>query len=369
MILPLITFEHSNFRLKSKKYLNDMKQGLRFRLTAALAATTLTLLLNGLWGQPCLAQSTTDASPSTQTVNTTNYPARAIHLVVPFPAGGGNDFIARFLAQRLQIALKQPVIIDNKAGAGGLMGNEFVVQAAPDGYTLLLASASYTVNAALYPLKYDPLQDITPVAQLSQGAFVLVANPKLNVKSISELISFAKAHPKEINIASSGEGSILHLSAELLMNKASIELTHIPYKGGAQALSDTIAGQTQLFFSTPSVALPFIKSGKLKALGVSTIKRTPVLSDVQTITEAGVSGFEVNVWHGILAPKGLPSNITNKLNSEINFAMNSKEAQELLEKDGVYPINANPEQFQALLKREIISWRDVVKKANIQINQ
>lgn len=315
------------------------------------------------------AQGASDSTLPSQSIARTSFPSRPIHLVVPFPPGGGNDFIARFLAQRLQTALKQPVIVDNKAGAGGLLGNEFVLQSAADGYTLLLASASYTVNAALYPLKFDPLLDVSPVAQLSQGAFVLVANSKLNVNSISDLISLAKAHPKEINIASSGEGSILHLSAELLMNKASIDLTHIPYKGGAQALSDTISGQTQLFFSTPSVALPFIKSGKLKALGVSTLKRAPVLSFIPTLNEAGISGFEVNVWHGILAPKGLAQNITNRLNSEINLAMNSKEAQELLEKDGVYPMSATPEQFQDLLRREIISWKEVVQKANIQIKQ
>ena len=335
----------------------------------ALKATALTIILNAMSFQATFAQGLTDSTTSPQAMANTSYPSKAIHLVVPFPAGGGNDFIARFLAQRLQASLKQAVIVDNKAGAGGLMGNEFVVQSAPDGYTLLLASASYTVNAALYPLKYDPLQDVSAVAQLSQGAFVLVANPKLSAKNIAELIALAKARPKELNIASSGEGSILHLSAELLMNKAAIELTHIPYKGGAQALCDTIAGQTQLFFSTPSVALPFIKTGKLRALGVSTNKRTAVLPEVPTLNEAGVPGYEVNVWHGILAPKGLPSNITNKLNAEINTAMNSKEAQELLEKDGVYPMSGSPEQFQSLLRREIISWKDVVKKANIQINQ
>jgi len=357
------------------EHMNTMKRQatkgiqLCFNQALELKKTALLPLAMSVSFQFALAQGVTDTPLSPQTLSTTNYPSRPIHLVVPFPAGGGNDFIARFLAQRLQTSLKQAVIIDNKAGAGGLMGNEYVVQSASDGYTLLLASASYTVNAALYPLKYDPLQDVSAVAQLSQGAFVLVANPKLSAKSISELIAFAKTHPKELNIASSGEGSILHLSAELLMSKASIELTHIPYKGGAQALSDTIAGQTQLFFSTPSVALPFIKTGKLKALGVSTIKRTSVLPDVPTLNEAGVTGFEVNVWHGILAPKGLPISITNRLNTEINLAMNSKDAQELLEKDGVYPIGGSPDQFQNLLRREIISWKEVVKKANIQINQ
>jgi tripartite-type tricarboxylate transporter receptor subunit TctC len=335
---------------------------------SAINALALCLLCTGLLALPAHAQSVSENQSTIPNASAT-YPNRPLHLVVPFPAGGGNDFIARFLAQRLQLALKQAVIVDNKAGAGGLLGNEYALQSAGDGYTLLLASASYTVNAALYPLKYDPLQDVSAIAQLSQGAFVLVANPSLKAKNISELLALAKAHPREINIASSGEGSILHLSAELLMNKAAIELTHIPYKGGAQALSDTVAGQTQLFFSTPSVALPFIKTGKLKALGVSTLKRTSALADTPTLHEAGVTGYEVNVWHGILAPKGVPIAIITKLNAEINTAMNSKEAQELLEKDGVYPMSGTPEQFQNLLKREITAWREVVKKANIQIHQ
>jgi tripartite-type tricarboxylate transporter receptor subunit TctC len=307
-------------------------------------------------------------SVQAQGLGAESYPQRPVHLVVPFPPGGGNDFIARFVAQRLTTSLKQAVIIDNKAGAGGLMGNEFAIKSPADGYTLLLVSASYTVNAALYPLKYDPVQDVSAVAQLSQGAFVLVANPNLAAKNLTELIALAKSHPRDVTIASSGLGSILHLSAELLMSQASIQLLHVPYKGGGPALSDTLSGQTQLFFSTPSVALPFIKSGKLKALGVTTKERTPVLSEVPSLREAGLPNYEVNVWHGILAPKGTPRTIISKLNTEINHAMNSKDAQELLEKDGVYPVSGTPEQFQALIKRETALWQDVVKKSNITLD-
>ena len=307
-------------------------------------------------------------SVQAQVLGAESYPQRPVHLVVPFPPGGGNDFIARFVAQRLTTSLKQAVIIDNKAGAGGLMGNEFAIKSPADGYTLLLVSASYTVNAALYPLKYDPVQDVSAVAQLSQGAFVLVANPNLAAKNLTELIALAKSHPRDVTIASSGLGSILHLSAELLMSQASIQLLHVPYKGGGPALSDTLSGQTQLFFSTPSVALPFIKSGKLKALGVTTKERTPVLSEVPSLREAGLPNYEVNVWHGILAPKGTPRTIISKLNTEINHAMNSKDAQELLEKDGVYPVSGTPEQFQALIKRETALRQDVVKKSNITLD-
>jgi len=331
-----------------------MTQPIRSLLQFFLGLGLLHSLILGPWAQA-------------QGLGADNYPQHPVHLVVPFPPGGGNDFIARFVAQRLATSLKQAVIIDNKAGAGGLMGNEFAIKSPADGYTLLLVSASYTVNAALYPLKYDPVQDVSAVAQLSQGAFVLVANPNVAAKNLSELIAFAKAHPGDVTIASSGLGSILHLSAELLMGQASIHLLHVPYKGGGPALSDTLSGQTQLFFSTPAVALPFIKTGKLKALGVTTKERTPVLAEVPSLREAGLPNYEVNVWHGILAPKGTPRTIIAKLNTEINRAMNSKDAQDLLEKDGVYPVSGTPEQFQALIKRETALWQEVVKKSNISI--
>ena len=296
-----------------------------------------------------------------------NYPNKPIHLIVPFPPGGGNDFIARFIAQRLSTGFKQSVIVENKAGAGGLVGTEAAVRSSPDGYTILLISASYTVNSALYSLKYDPILDITPIAQVSQGAFVLVANPSLQANTISELINLSKSSSTPVSIASSGHGSVLHLSAELLMSKAGIKLLHVPYKGGGPALSDTLSGQTQLFFSTPSIVLPFIKSGKLKPLGVTTVKRTPVLADVATLQESGVNGYEVNVWHGIIGPKGIHVNIIQKINQELSKAFSSKEAVELLEKDGVYPSVGSPQQFESLIKREITVWKDLVKKSNISV--
>jgi hypothetical protein len=307
------------------------------------------------------------SAQSIEPIAAANYPNKPIHLIVPFPPGGGNDFIARFIAQRLSTGFKQSVIVENKAGAGGLLGTEAAVRSAPDGYTILLISASYTVNSALYSLKYDPVVDITPIAQVSQGAFVLVANPSLPANNINELIALSKNSSNLISIASSGHGSVLHLSAELLMSKAGIKLLHVPYKGGGPALSDTLSGQTQLFFSTPSIVLPFIKSGKLKPLGVTTVKRTPVLSEVATLQESGVNGYEVNVWHGIIGPKGISVNIIQKINQELIKAFNSKEAIELLEKDGVYPLVGSPQQFETLIKREITVWKDLVKKSNISI--
>ena len=322
------------------------------------------LLLGSLLTSFCQGaiSQTTDSSASL------TYPSKPIHLIVPFPPGGGNDFIARFIAQKLSIGLKQAVVVDNKAGAGGLLGTEIAIKSPADGYTLLLISASYTVNSALYPLKYDPIADMTAIGQVSQGAFVLVANPSLAANSISELINLSKAAAAPISIASSGHGSVLHLSAELLMSKVGIKLLHVPYKGGGPALSDTLSGQTQLFFSTPSIALPFIKSGKLKALGVTTVKRTPVLPDTPSLQESGINGYEVNVWHGLIAPKSLPNAIVQKINQELAKAFNSKEAIELLEKDGVYPAVGTPQQFDQLIRREITVWRDLVKNSNIKVD-
>jgi tripartite-type tricarboxylate transporter receptor subunit TctC len=295
------------------------------------------------------------------------YPSKAIHLIVPFPPGGGNDFIARFIAQKLSNGFKQSVVVDNKAGAGGLLGTDIAIKSPADGYTLLLISASYTVNSALYALKYDPANDMTPIGQVSQGAFVLVAHPSLSANSVSELINLSKVSSSPISIASSGHGSVLHLSAELLMSKAGIKLLHVPYKGGGPALADTLSGQTQLFFSTPSIALPFIKSGKLKALGVTTLKRAPVLSDIPTLQETGLNGYEVNVWHGLIAPKNLNVSIVQKINQELVKAFNTKEAIELLEKDGVYPSVGTPQQFEQLIKREITVWKDLIKNSNINV--
>jgi len=307
------------------------------------------------------------SSESLESLPISNYPNRPIHLIVPFPPGGGNDFIARFIAQKLSLGLKQPFIVENKAGAGGLLGTEFAIKSPPDGYTLLLISASYTVNSALYSLKYDPVNDMSAVAQVSQGAFVLVANPSLAASNVGELISLSKSSGTPISIASSGHGSVLHLSAELLMSKAGIKLLHVPYKGGGPALSDTLSGQTQLFFSTPSIALPFIKSGKLKALGVTTLKRTPVLGDVPSLQEAGVNGYEVNVWHGLIGPKGLPIFVIQKINQELSKVFTTREATELLEKDGVYPSVGSPQQFEQLIKREISVWKEVIKSSNIKV--
>jgi tripartite-type tricarboxylate transporter receptor subunit TctC len=294
------------------------------------------------------------------------YPTRPITLIVPFAPGGGNDFIARFIAERLGTALGQPVVVENKPGAGGMLGVQIGVGAKPDGYTLTLISNSYTVNPSLYKLQFDPLGDITPIVQIAQGPFIVVANPALPAKTVADVVALAKAKPGEINYASSGQGSIPHLATELLAGMSGIKLTHVPYRGGGPALTDTIAGRTSLFLSPTSTAIQHVKAGTLHALAVTTSTRSRVFPDVPTVAESGVPGYEVVLWHGIIGPKGLPAPIVARLNREVNAILHLKEAVALMENDGVAPAGGPPERLQALVSREITTWRKVVEQAGIK---
>jgi tripartite-type tricarboxylate transporter receptor subunit TctC len=294
------------------------------------------------------------------------YPTHAITLIVPFAPGGGNDFIARFIAERLGTALGQAVVVENKPGAGGKLGVQLGVAAKPDGYTLTLISNSYTVNPSLYKLPFDPVGDITPIVQIAQGPFVVVANPALPAKTIADVVALAKAKPGAINYASSGQGSIPHLATELLASMAGIKLTHVPYRGGGPALTDTIAGRTSLFLSPTSTAIQHVKAGTLHALAVTTSTRSGVFPDVPTVAESGVPGYEVVLWHGIIGPKGLPAAIVARLNREVNNILHLKEASALLENDGVAAAGGPPERLQALVSREIATWRKVVEQGGIK---
>ena len=294
------------------------------------------------------------------------YPTHAITLIVPFAPGGGNDFIARFIAERLGTALGQSVVVDNRPGAGGMLGVRNGVAAKPDGYTLTLISNSYTVNPSLYKLPFDPVADITPIAQIAQGPFLVVVNPAVPVHSVAELIALAKAKPGEINYASSGQGSIPHLATELLAGMAGIKLTHVPYRGGGPALTDTIAGRTSVFLSPTSTAMQHVKAGTLRAIAVTTATRSPAFPDVPTVAESGVPGYDVVLWHGIIGPKGLPAPIVAKLNHEIDAIVHSKEAVSVLERDGVAPAGGSPERLQALIAREIATWHKVVEQGGIK---
>jgi tripartite-type tricarboxylate transporter receptor subunit TctC len=294
------------------------------------------------------------------------WPTRPVKIVVPFAPGGGSDFIARYIARRLTEELKQPFIVDNKPGAGGNIGAEQGIKSAPDGYTLTLIASSYTVNPSVYKLNFDPISDITPIIQISQGPLVVVANPKVPAKTMKEFIALAKSRPNEINYASSGQGSIIHAATEMFNLRAGTKMTHVPYKGSGPALTDTIAGTTQVFFSSASTAMPQVNAGKLTALAVTTSKRIPALPDVPTVKEAGVADYDVTLWHGLIGPKGMQPAVVNKINAAVSKALKMKESEEQLQNDGVSPAGGSPQQFGDTIKREIDAWGKVVKAADIR---
>jgi tripartite-type tricarboxylate transporter receptor subunit TctC len=296
------------------------------------------------------------------------YPAKPVKIVVGFAPGGGSDFAARVVAQQLTERLKSQVIVENKPGAGSLIGAEFVIKSAPDGYTLLLTPASYTVNPSVYKLSFDPLNDITPIAQISKGPYVVAVHPSVPAKTLKELVDYAKANPGKLSYASSGNGAHIHVATEYLLYTAGINIVHVPYKGSGPALNDTVGGQVQMIFGSVATALQYVKSGRLRPLAVTTPKRIAAAPDVPTVAESGYPGWEVTNWHGLVGPKGLPKDIVQRLNKEINVAVHSEELKKVLSSDGLEPAGGTPEEFAALLKAEVARWAQVVKRANIKID-
>jgi len=317
------------------------------------------IVLGGL-----LAAGVLGASPSALSQQ---YPAKPVHIVVPFAPGGGSDFIARFMAQRLTDGLGKQFIVENKPGAGGVLGIEQGLKSPADGYTLTLIASSYTVNPSIYKLHFDPVSDMTPIIQMSQGPLLVVVRPSLPVKTTRDLIALARAKPGQVNFASSGQGSVIHLATELFDTMAGVKMNHIPYKGTGPALTDTIGGQTDVFFSSTATAMPHVQGGKLRAIAVTTAKRIPALPEVPTIAESGVPGYDVVLWHGLIGPKGLPRPIVDRLNAEVTRALKLKETTETLKNDGVAPAGGTPEQFLAQIKKEIELWRKVAADAHVKV--
>lgn len=282
-------------------------------------------------------------------------------MVVPFPAGGGIDTVARVIAPRLAESLGQPLIIDNRVGASGTVGTEAVAKAAPDGYTLLATFASHAQNASLYPkLGYDTVKDFAPITLIATVPNILVINPSLPVKTVKELVALAKKHPGEILYASIGNGTPAHLSAELFNSMAGVSMTHVPYKGAAASIVALISGETQLTFTTVLVAMPHIKSGRLRALGVASLKRSAVLPDVPTIDEAGVRAYESNAWYGLLAPARTPQPILDQLHRETVKSLQLNDVRDNLKGQGAEPVGNTPREFAAIIADEIEKWRKVV---------
>ena len=295
-----------------------------------------------------------------------SYPAKPVRIIVPFAPGGGSDFIGRFMAQRLTDSLGKQVIVENKPGAGGVLGVEQGIKSPADGYTLVLIASSYTVNPSIYKLNFDPVSDITPIIQISAGPLVAVVNPKLPVKNVKELIALARQKPGQVNFASSGQGSVIHLATELFDTMAGIKMNHIPYKGTGPALTDTLAGQTDVFFSSTATALPHIQAGKLRAIAVTTSKRIPALPDVPTVAESGLPGYDVVLWHGLIGPKGMPKAVVERINGDVTKSLKLKETADSLKNDGVAPAGGTPEQFGAQIAKEIKVWAKVAADAGVK---
>ncbi len=294
------------------------------------------------------------------------WPSRPVRIIVPFAAGGGSDIIARFVATKLGAALGQPFVADNKPGAGGNLGAEQGAKAAPDGYTLTLIASSYSVNPAVYKLGFDPIDDITPIVQISGGPLILVANPQTGIKSVPDLIAIAKKQPGKLNYATSGAGGITHAATELLLEQAGIRLTPVPYKGTAPALNDTMAGLTDVFFSSVPSALPLINAGKLNAVAVTTTTRLKTLPNVPTVAET-LPGYDVPHWHGLVGPRGLPPGMVAKVNQAVNAMLKEPGIDEHLQKDGVSAVGGTPEQLGERIRREITRWKKLAAAGNLKV--
>jgi tripartite-type tricarboxylate transporter receptor subunit TctC len=297
------------------------------------------------------------------------YPSRAIRLVLPFAAGGLVDVPGRILAQKLSEALGQPVVVENRAGAGSTIGADNVAKSKPDGYTLMITSTTHVISANLYKqLPYDSLRDFTMVMKLAEGPYVLVVHPSLAAKSVADLIALAKAQPGRIDYASSGNGSSQHLVAALFCAMSGAPLTHIPYKGSDRATQDIIGGQVKVgFLGTPG-ALPHLKSGRLRALAVSTTKRSAELPEVPTMQEAGVPGYEATIWMGLFAPAGLPREIVARLHGEIGRLLAAPEARATIAATGLEVSLSTPEEFAAFVRAEHDKWGKVVRETGATVN-
>jgi tripartite-type tricarboxylate transporter receptor subunit TctC len=299
------------------------------------------------------------------TVVNPGYPDRPIRLIVPFAPGGAPDIVARLLAQKFFETFKQAVVVDNRPGGGGMIGNETGVRANPDGYTMIMASGAYATSAALYKLPYDPVNDVDTIAVIGEAAFIVTTHPSVPVTSVKELIAYDKANPGKLNYGSSGSGGSNHLVTELFNQMAGTKLTHVPYKGTGPALNDLLAGQIQLIIGSLPVLIPQVKSNRLRGLAVATVKRASAAPDIPTVAET-VPGYEAVQWVGLLGPKALPKEIIARWNSEINRILQLPDVKEHMAGYGMETAGGSPEHFREVLKRDIAKWQKVVKLAGIK---
>ena len=298
-----------------------------------------------------------------------SYPSKPVRVVVAFAAGGTTDILARVYAQKLAASTGQSFVVDNRTGAGGTIGTELVVRSPPDGYTINFGStSSLAVSPNLYPrLSYDLMRDVAPVIQVATASIMLAAHPSLPVTSMRELIALAQARPGQINFASSGNGSSLHLCGEYLKHLAKIDLLHVPYKGVGAALPDLIAGQVQLLFSDMAPFVPYVKTGKLRILAVTTARRSKLHPEYPTIAESGVPGYDLAGWYGVVVPVSTPRAVIERLHAEFGKAMRAPDIAERYATLGVEPVESTPEQFATYMRAELAKWGDIIKRSGTKI--
>ncbi|MDB5807920.1 MAG: tctC [Betaproteobacteria bacterium] len=292
-----------------------------------------------------------------------DYPSKTIRIIVPFTPGGATDVVARIIAQKLSEQFARQVVVDNRGGAGGIVGVEVVAKAAPDGYTLVMGtSGTHAINASLYPkLSYDPVKDFAPVTRTALLPSMIVVHPSIPARSVRELIALAKKNPGQLTYASSG--SAQYLTGALFNTMAQIEMVHVPYKGGSQSMPAQLSGEVSLSFTTVVSALPHVASGRLRGLAVTSARRTPSAPQFPTVAESGLPGYEAVSWYGVLAPAGTPREVVTRLNGEIVRALKLPDVQQLMLVQGAEPISESPEQFAALIKADVAKWGDVVRKS------
>jgi tripartite-type tricarboxylate transporter receptor subunit TctC len=329
---------------------NRLSKIVKFHLIlTALAAATLAV------GFPLSAQE---------------YPAKPVRILVGFAPGGGTDIVARAIAPRLTAALGQPAIVENRPGAGSNIATEIVARAAPDGYTLLMGTiAALAINPSLYgKLPFDPVRDFAPITQAGSMNNIIVVHPVLPVTTLKEFVALAKSRPGQISYATPGAGSSAHLAGDLFRKVAGIDIVPVPYKGGGQAIVDTLAGHVPAFFASVPVVIPHVKAGKLRAIAVTTGKRATAMPDVPTVAEAGYTGYEVNNWYGLLAPAGTPRPVIDRLNKDVTAVLKSPDVTKFLSDHGHDAVTTSPEQFGAYIKSELTRWARIVKDAGAKAN-
>ena len=295
-----------------------------------------------------------------------NYPTKAVRVIVPFAAGGGIDMVARVISQRLQEVMGQPFVVENKPGAGGVVGSEIVATARPDGYTLLAVPISHAANVSLTKMSFNPVTAFAPIIHIASAPNVVLVHPSLPANSIGEFIAYARKNPGTVTYASSGNGSSTHLAAEQFKMLANVELLHVPYKGGGPALVDLLGGHVSMYIGSLPAAIPHLRGQKLKGLGITSSKRAVELPELPTVIEGGIAGYEYVGWYGLLATAGTPPAVIDRLNAEVNKILKEPAILEKLAGDGAQPIGGTPAQFDAHIKKEISKWASVIKHANIE---